>query len=187
MRQPQTLSLRQPSRPTISPKRQSAFWNVGHGPTRDPKVQARHKYLLVMTDYFTRWVEAIPLPNKEAITVAGVIHREIFCRYGAPESILTHQGTEFNNELLRTLCLAYGVKKVLTTVKKSSTNGLAERFNRTLWDMLAKKGAKGQENWDQEINACLYAYLSSVQASTGKSPYEVMFGLPMKLSPQTSP
>lgn len=144
------------------------------------KSKRGNKYLLIMTDYFTRWVEAIPLPNKEAITVAGVIYREIFCRYGAPESILTDQGKEFNNALLSTLCLAYGVRKLLT-IKKSSTNGLTERFNRTLWDMFAKKGKDEQLNWDQHINACLYAYRSTVQASTKKSPYEVMFGQPMKL------
>lgn len=141
----------------------------------------KNKYLLVMTDYFTRWVEAIPLPNKEAVTVAGVIYREIFCRYGAPESILTDQGKEFNNELLKTLCLAYGVKKLLATVKKSSTNGLTERFNRTLWDMLSKKGIDQHNKWDQHINACLYAYRSQKQASTGKSPYELLFGQQMKL------
>ena len=146
-----------------------------------PTSTRKNKYLLIMTDYFTRWVEAIPLSNKEAITVAGVLYREIFCRYGAPQSILTDQGKEFNNELLSTLCLAYGVKKLMTTVKKSSTNGLTERFNRTLWDMLSKKGQEEQFKWDQHINACLYAYRSSVQASTGKSPYEVMFGQSMKL------
>lgn len=146
-----------------------------------PRSKRNNKYLLVMTDYFTRWVEAIPLPNKEAISVAGVIYREIFCRYGAPESILTDQGTEFSNELLSTLCLAYGVKKLLTTVKKSSTNGLTERYNRTIWDMLAKKGKDQQLDWDQHINACLYAYRSSIQTSTGKSPYEVVFEQPMRL------
>jgi len=151
-----------------------------------PTSDQGNNYLLVMTEYFTRWVEAIPIKTKEAITVAGVIYRDIFCRYGAPTSILTDQGSEFANNLLTALCQSYGVKKLMTTLKKSSTNGLTERFNRTMWDMLSKKGIEEQTRWDRHIASCLYAYRSQIQESTGKSPYELLYGLPMKLPADTA-
>ena len=151
-----------------------------------PTSDQGNTYLLVMTEYFTRWVEAVPLPNKEATTVAGVVYREIFCRYGAPTCILTDHGGEFDNHFLTALCKAYGVKKIVTAVKKSSTNGLTERFNRTLWDMFAKKGLEEQTRWDRHVASCLYAYRSQVQASTGKSPYELLYGMHMKLPLDTA-
>jgi len=161
---------------------------VGHGLTEH--LGSRQHYLLIMTEYFTRWVEAIPLKTKDAIRVAGVIYRDIFCRYGAPTSILTDQGSEFVSNLLTALCRSYGVKKLMTTLKKSSTNGLTERFNRTMWHMLSKKCLKEQQRWDRHVvkhvASCLYAYRSQVQESTGKSPYELLYGMPMKLPADTS-
>jgi hypothetical protein len=136
---------------------------------------------MVVTDYATRWVEAFPLQKKDAITVASVLYREVFARFGAPSSILTDQGKEFNNSLLSALCTSYGIKKLMATTKKSSTNGLTERFNRTLVGMLAIRVSLNQTSWDEFIHSSLFAYRSSVQGSTGKSPYELLFGTKMRL------
>jgi len=151
-----------------------------------PTSDQGNNYLLVMAEYYTRWVEAVPIKTKDAVAVAGVICREIFCRYGAPTSILTDQGSEFVSNLLTALCTSYRVKKLMTTLKKSSTNGLTERFNRTLWDMFSKKVLKEQKRWDRHIASCLYAYRSQIQESTGKSPYELMYGMPIKLPADTA-
>jgi len=78
-----------------------------------PESTTGNKYLLVMTEYLTRWVEAVPIANKEATTIASVVHREIFCRYGAPTSILSDKGGESDNQLLLTLCKSDGVKRLI--------------------------------------------------------------------------
>jgi len=146
-----------------------------------PETSKGNRYAMVVTDYFTRWVEAFPLKDKTAITVASILYREIFARYGAPSSILTDQGKEFNNGLLSALCLSYGIKKLMATTKKSSTNGLVERFNRTLIGMLAIQANMNHATWDDHLQSCLYAYRASSQESTGKSPYELLFGTKMKV------
>ena len=146
-----------------------------------PKTKNDNLYVMVVTDYLTRWVEAFPLKDKTAIAIAKTLYREIFTRFGAPSSILTDQGREFNNELLSALCLSYGVKKLMATTKKSSTNGLVERFNRTLIGMLAIQASLNHSTWDDHLHSCLYAYRASRQESTGKSPYELLFEGKMKM------
>lgn len=146
-----------------------------------PETSKGNRYVMVVTDYLTRWVEAFPLKAKKAITIASILYREIFARYGAPSSILTDQGKEFNNGLLSALCLSYGIKKLMATTKKSSTNGLVERFNRTLIGMLAIQANLDHATWDDHLHSCLYAYRASRQESTGKSPYELLFGTKMKM------
>ena len=63
-----------------------------------PPTPRGSKFVLTMTDYFSKYVEAIPLPNKSAESVAKGIHK-VYCRHGAPISIITDQGSEFTNKV----------------------------------------------------------------------------------------
>jgi transposase InsO family protein len=140
-----------------------------------------NKYVLVVTDYLTRWPEAIAIPNKEATTVARAFHDHVVCRHGAPASILTDQGGEFNNHLLTALAKGYGIKKLMATTRKSSTNGLTERFNRTLATMLSMYISARHDDWDVYIPSCLFAYRTSVQETTQVSPFFLLYGRQPKL------
>ena len=97
-------------------------------------------------------------------------------RHGAPSSILTDQGGEFNNHLLGTLSALCGIKRMMATTKKSSTNGLTERFNWTLVGMLKRYVNVTRDDWDKHIPACLLAYRACRQDSMGTSPYELLYG-----------
>ena len=70
-----------------------------------PTTDNGNKYIFTCTDYFTKWVEAFPIPEKSAIQVAKCLVK-LFCRHGAPEKILTDQGREFVNEVYLLKCLA---------------------------------------------------------------------------------
>jgi Integrase zinc binding domain/Integrase core domain len=136
-----------------------------------PESHSGNKYIMVVTDYLTRWPEAVAIPNKEAATVARAFHDHVICRHGAPASLLTDQGGEFKNELLTALAQSIGIKKMTATTKKSSTNGLTERFNRTLCTMLSMYTNTRRNDWDAYIPSCLFAYRTSVQESTQVSPF----------------
>ena len=72
-------------------------------------------YILVICDYFTKWVEAIPIPNQEASTVAGSVVTKFICVFGVTLQIHTDQGTNFESKLFQEICRLLGLKKTRTT------------------------------------------------------------------------
>ena len=132
-----------------------------------------NRYVLVRLDCFSRWTEACPLPNKTALAVADAFFQHIVCRLGMPSVIHSDQGREFENNLMQELCLLCGAHKTRTTPYHPASDGLVERFNRTLLMMLAMCAG---ENRDDLLPAVMMAYRSSVHESTGFSPYRLMFG-----------
>jgi hypothetical protein len=104
------------------------FWNLSES-------RQGNTYLLIVSDYFTRWVEAYPLPNSEAITVVQVFIEECISRYGIPRHIHTDRGSQFTFLFFKNT--VYGRFFGLTKPKQRS-DGLVERFNRTNEDMLSK-------------------------------------------------
>jgi hypothetical protein len=67
-----------------------------------PETANGNKYLLVWTDHHTRWVEAVPIKNKEALTVAKAFHEHVVCRFGAPFVVMSDRGKEFLNAVMST-------------------------------------------------------------------------------------
>ena len=144
-----------------------------------------NRYVLVMVDCFTRWTEAFPLPDKTAQSVADAFFNQVVCRFGMPSVIHSDQGREFENKIMQELCLLGGSHKTRTTPYHPESDGMVERFNRTLLMMLAMFAGKNRDDWDDLLPAVMMAYRSSVHESTGFSPYRLMFGeectLPMDI------
>ena len=129
-----------------------------------------NRYVLVMVDCFSRWTEACPLPDKTALAVADAFLQHIVCRFGV---IHSDQGREFENKVMQELCLLCGVHKTRTTLYHPESDGLVERFNRTLPMMLAMFAGENRDDWDDLLLAVMMAYRSSVHESTGFSPYRL--------------
>ena len=133
-----------------------------------------NRYVLVIVDCFSRWTEACPLPNKTALAVTDAFFQLIVCRFGMPVVIHSDQGREFENNLMQELCLLCGAHKTRPTPYHPASDGLVERFNRTL--LLAMFAGEHQDDWDDHLPAVMMAYRSSVHESTGFSLYRLMFG-----------
>ena len=97
-----------------------------------------NKYILVATEYVTKWPMAKPVPRATAQEVATFIKDDIVSQHGVPKSILTDQGTHFANQLIQQLCLDLNIHKTQSTSYHLQINGLVERFNKTLCECLAK-------------------------------------------------
>ena len=80
-----------------------------------PESERGNSYILVIGDYFTRWMEAFAIPNQEATTIARVITQEVFCRFSPPEQLHSDQGKQFESELISEICKLLGVAKTRTT------------------------------------------------------------------------
>ncbi|KAK9730359.1 Integrase zinc binding domain [Popillia japonica] len=95
--------------------------------------------IVVATDYATRWAEAKALPNGKAEAVAKFLLENVICRHGSPKQILSDRGAVFQSQLVTELLRIMGSNSSFTTSYKPSTNGLTERLNKTIADMLNDK------------------------------------------------
>ena len=132
--------------------------------------------VLVITDHFTRYAQAYPTSNQTALTTAKVLWNQFVSHYGFPDKIISDQGRNFESQLIKDLCKIGNVDKIRTTPYHPMTNGQCERFNKTLLDMLGTLPLDKKVDWKSHLNAMTFAYNSTKNATTGCSPYYLMFG-----------
>ena len=152
------------------------FDRVGVDVLHFPKSAAGNQYAVVFVDYLTKWPEVFATPDQSAFTIAKLFVEEIVSRHGVPAQLLSDRGKAFLSQLMQEVNEVLGVKKVNTTAYHPQTDGLVERFNRTLTSMLAKRVERSGSDWDTHLPYVLFAYRSSVQESTGESPFFLMHG-----------
>ena len=140
-----------------------------------PRSSSGKRFILVICDYATRYPEAVALRNIDANTIAEEL-MSFFSRVGVPEEILTDQGTNFTSQLLTEVYSLLQIKPIKTTPYHPQTAGLEERFNGTLKAMLKKTAAEEGRDWDRLLPYLLFAYREVPQASTGFSPFELIYG-----------
>ena len=98
-----------------------------------PETKQDNKYIIVATEYLTKWPEAKAIPSKYAEIIALFIYKEIICRHGCLREILSDQDTEFYNQIVNSMCNLFNVQHVLASAYHLQTNGLVEWFNKTLY------------------------------------------------------
>src|SRR6185295_4845010 len=94
-----------------------------------PETSNGNKYIIVMTEYLTKWVEAEAIPDKKASTVAKFLYKNVITRFGTPKKMLSDQGTEFLNETIKALQDVMGIKGTHSTPYHPQANGMTERMN----------------------------------------------------------
>ena len=146
-----------------------------------PVTESGNRYLLIAMDYFSKWPEAYALPNQEATTVAEVLVKELVCRFGVPLYIHSDQGRNFESAVFGEMCNLLGMTKTRTTPLHPQSDGMVERFNRTLEAQLSMFVEDHQKDWDQLVPLMLMAYRTAVHETTGCTPASLMFGRDLKL------
>ena len=141
-----------------------------------PRSTKGYVYILTVMDHFTKWAEAIPLVNHTAPTVARALALTVFARFGFPVRLLSDRGPEFEGELFQEFCRWMGIDKLRTTPYKPSTNGMLERFHRTLNAMLAKAIRGDQRDWCELVPMVAAAYRSSIHETTCFTPNFLFLG-----------
>ena len=152
------------------------FDRVGVDIIQFPRSRQGNQYAVVFVDYLTKWPEVFPTPDQSAATVVRLLVEEIVSRRGVPAELLSDRGCTFLSALLKEIEGLLGFHKVNTSAYHPKTDGLVERFNRTLTAMLAKTVEKGGKDWDQHLPSILFAYRASQQQSTLESPFYLLYG-----------
>lgn len=142
-----------------------------------PVTPRGHKYLLVGLEYLTRWPMPWPLVDQLAGSIAEAFLQGYVLNKGAPEHLLTDHGNFFSSRLLKEVCDSLSTKKIWTFPYHPQTEGTVQRLHRMLTSMLCQQVDSAQTDWDLYVPVALAAYRLASHASTGYSPFYLMFGL----------
>src|SRR5258705_6394172 len=137
-----------------------------------------NRYILVFIDLFTKWAEAYPVKQIDAITVTDVLVHEFISRHGVPKIILSDQGTQFESAICSGVCRTLGIQKKRSSAYHPQGNGMVERMNRTLSQLLRTQVAPDRLDWDVKLPLVLMAYRTTLHDSTAASAFELTYGRP---------
>ena len=175
-----SLSKKGPSRgksPLIQELTSSVWERVAFDIIGPLKTTERgNRFILTVVDYFSKWVEAYPLTEHTAKTVAWTIVTEWVSRYGVPLHLHCDQAPEFESKVMADFCKMLGVTKTRTSPYHPICNGLAERCNQTLESILKCTVNSDKDNWDLLLPFALMAYRATPSATTGCSPNLLVHG-----------
>lgn len=140
-----------------------------------------HRYILAVIDYFSKFPVLIPLRHVDAETVARKVCHQWIALFGAPQVIHSDRGTNFESQVFKEQCALFGVKKTRTCPYYPQADGLVERLFRTIKPLISATVRDRGIAWCEALPLVEMALRSTVQASTGYSPFEVLFGRRMRL------
>ena len=141
-----------------------------------PTTSRGNSYIVVFVDLFTKWAEAFPIAHADASTVATLLVNNVALRFGPPSRLLSDQGSTYTGTLARKVAELLKIKQIFTSAYHPQTNGQAERFNKTIKQMLLKFVDTNQSDWDLFLASIVFAYNTMPHATTGVSPYFLVFG-----------
>jgi len=139
-----------------------------------PITERNNQYILVIVDYFTKWVEAEATPS---VTAKDVVYflTKVFARHGTPCVITTDNGTQFTADYTKIFLDLYDVYIRFITTYHPESNGLTENRNREIGKLLRLMGAK-EENWDLVLPSALWALRTAKNSVTKYSSFELLYG-----------
>ena len=151
-------------------------WGIDFIGEIHPPSSGQHKWILTATDYFTKWVEAIPARNATDTVIIKFMEENIISRFGCPSRIVTDNAQAFKSAKFVNFCQQYNIALNHSTSYYPQGNGLVESSNKTLVRALNKNINKNQKNWDSQLKFSLWANRITSKRATGKYPYELVYG-----------
>ena len=138
------------------------------------KSQRGHEYLVVAIEAHSRYIVAAPLPNRLSSTVAAFFFENCICKFSCPEVVLSDNGSEFDKEFSN-LMARYGIKHIHSSPYSPQSNGFVEAANKTIVNSKRRSMLTHLNTWDDHVHKSVYAYNIARQASTGFSPFFLLF------------
>ncbi|XP_061360568.1 uncharacterized protein LOC133304534 [Gastrolobium bilobum] len=135
------------------------------------------RWLIVTIDYFTKWIEAEPVATITSARVQRFFERNLICRFGIPAKVVIDNGTQFTSKAFQELMANLHIRHRFASVEHPQTNGKAEAANQVIIEGLRKRidqSAKGK--WVEELWYVLWRYRTTMQTSTGESPFRLTYG-----------
>ena len=141
-----------------------------------PKVVGNKKYILVCTDYFTKWVETEPLANIRDVNVKRSIWKNIVTRFGVPNVLISDNGLQFDSKAFRKYCSDLGIKNRYFTPAYPQGNGQTKAVNKVIVNGLKKRLDVAKGRWVEELPHVLWTYRTTPRKSTGETLFSMTYG-----------
>jgi hypothetical protein len=141
----------------------------------NPSSTGQHKWILVATDYFTKWIEAIPTRIATHQVIMKFIYENILSIFGCPKRLVTDNATAFKVDALVDMCKSMGIQLVHSTPYYPQGNGLTESFNKSLIRIIRKLLEENQKSWDSKLKFSLWADIVTNKKSIGTSPFKLVY------------
>jgi ribonuclease HI len=177
-----------PALPLVPVKTEAPFqqWGLDFIGEINPHSSAQHKWILTATDYFTKWVEAIPTKRATDSVVIDFLENNILTRFGCPRKIVTDNAQAFKSMAMINLCQKYSIVLGHSTAYYPQGNGLAESSNKSLVNVIKKVLDQNKRSWHIHLKYALWANRISTKRSIGISPFQMVYGteavLPVNLA-----
>eukprot|EP00253_Pinus_taeda_P027250 PITA_27250 len=132
------------------------------------------------TDYFTKWIEAIPCRQANDSTIIQFLESNILSKFGCPEKIITDNVVAFKSKKIINFCHKFHITLGHSTAYYPQGNGLDESSNKSLINIIKKLLKEKKKNWHKKLTNALWADRLSTKKSIGMSPYELVYGMEAK-------
>ena len=142
----------------------------------NPPTSKGHKWILAATDYFTKWVEAVPMKNVTAKDVVNFVKEHIVYRFGIPQMITTDQGTVFTAEEFKKFTKEMGITLIQSSPYYAQANGQAEASNKSLIKLINRKIDEYPRQWHERLAEVSWVYRMSCYGSVKCAPYQLVYG-----------
>ena len=140
------------------------------------KAVGNKKYLLVSTDYFTKWVEVEPLTNIRDVDAKRFVWKNIVTRFGVPHVLISDNGFQFDSKTFRSYCDKLEITNMYSTPAYPQGNEQAETVNKVIVNRLKKRLDDAKGKWVEELPYVLWTYRTTPRRSTGETPFSMTYG-----------
>jgi hypothetical protein len=140
-----------------------------------PSFSKGHQYILAITDYFTKWVEAIPMKSVTSKDVLKFNKEHVIHRFGIPQTIMTDGGSVFISEEFRKFAVDVGIKLIRSSPYYAQANGQVEAFNQSLIKLIKRKIDEHSRHWYEVLSEALWAHRISCHGAMKTSPYHMVY------------
>ena len=141
-----------------------------------PKAAENKKYLLVGTDYFTKWVETEPLANIRDVDTKKFLWKNIVTRFRVPNTLISDNGLQFDSKSFRRYCCELGITNRYSTSAYPQGNGQVEAVNKVIVNGLKKRLDDAKGRWAEELPHVLWTYQTTPRRSTEETPFSMSYG-----------
>ncbi|XXG90553.1 hypothetical protein AAC387_Pa12g2289 [Persea americana] len=131
------------------------------------------RWLIVATDYFTKWIEGEPLSSITEQDTKNFVWKNIITRFGILRTLISDNGTQFDSNFFKSFCQEYGIRNVYSTPAYPQSNGEAEILNKVILDGLKKRLDRAKGRWTEELSSVLWAYMTTPRCSTWATPFSL--------------
>ncbi|KAJ9536185.1 hypothetical protein OSB04_un000645 [Centaurea solstitialis] len=141
-----------------------------------PPAPRQKVFLVVLTDYFSKWIEAVAFSQVRDKEVISFIQTNIIYRFGVPSEIMCDNGSQFISEKTRKFCDERGIRLITSTPRYPQSNGLAESSNKVIINSIRKRLKEAKGKWVEELPSVLWANRTTPRTSTGQTPFSLVYG-----------